>query len=340
MNDRNAPTLAKWPFYLADAILLSLAFWVLVHYPHPLAPWAATLMVACVVCAALVALWPFRAEYETAVRTFESDRLVTATQTLRDLTQVNQSIHQATSQWQGVQENAGKTAQIAREIADRIAAEARAFSDFMTKANDQEKSTLRLEIEKLRRGEGQWLQVLVHLLDHVHALYQAGLRSGQPNLTGQLGAFQTACRDLVRKIGLVPIDAETNQPFDPSLHDIVEGQDQPDAPSQVAQVIATGYSFQGQVLRKPIVTVRSLSETDTETLEPENTLGETPATVQEFDASATDLPDLASAERSSDEDTLELLTAENAAERLEAGEDFRLESDPLDEDERSRASNA
>jgi len=362
MNDRNAPTLTKWPFYLADAILLALAFWVFLHYPHPLAPWAAGLMATCVIGAALIALWPIRTEYETAVRTFEADRLVTVTQTLRDLNQISQAIHQATGQWQGVQEHAGKTTQAAREIAERIASEARAFSEFMTKANDSEKSTLRLEVEKLRRGEGQWLQVLVHLLDHVHALYQAGMRSGQPNLAAQLGAFQTACRDLVRKVGLVPIDAEADQPFDVTQHDVVEGQVQPEGPTQVAQVVATGYSFQGQVLRKPIVVLRGPESTESTTLEPENTLGEAPVNVQEFDASATDitseLSTVTAVDGVSGEETLELVetgqsleslenletleTLENVEtlETLEASEEFRLEADPLGEGERSKAGNA
>src|SRR4030095_254514 len=97
------------------------------------------------------------------------------------------------------------------------------------------------------------------------------------------------CRDLVRKVGLVPIDAETNQPFDAAQHDIVEGQTEPDAPTEVAEVVATGYTFEGQVLRKPIVTVRNVETTETSTLEPENTVGETPVTVQDFDATATRL---------------------------------------------------
>ena len=340
MNDRNAPTLSKWPFYLADAGLLALAFWVFVHYPHPLAPWAAGLMAACVIGAALIALWPIRTEYETAVRAFEADRLVTVTETLRDLKQVSQLIQQATGQWQGVQEHAGKTTQTAREIAERITSEARAFTEFMAKANDSEKSTLRLEVDKLRRGESQWLQVLVHLLDHVHALYQAGLRSGQPNLAAQLGAFQTACRDLVRKVGLVPIDAETDQPFDAAQHDVVDGQIQPEGPTQVAQVVATGYSFQGQVLRKPIVVVRTDETTNTTSLEPENTVGETPVTVQEFDASATDVVSELPADESSTGDTLELVQAGEAPDPIDNADEFRLEPDPIEEAERSKAGNA
>ena len=47
--------------------------------------------------------------------------------------------------------------QVARHVADKMAAEAKAFAEFLQKANDTEKSHLRLEVEKFRRGESQWL---------------------------------------------------------------------------------------------------------------------------------------------------------------------------------------
>ena len=58
---------------------------------------------------------------------------------------------------------------------------------------------VRLEVEKLRRAEGEWLQVLVRVLDHVYALHLGALRSGQPNLIEQLSNFQNACRDAARR---------------------------------------------------------------------------------------------------------------------------------------------
>ena len=60
--------------------------------------------------------------------------------------------------------------------------EVRQFTEFMQKMNDSEKAALRLEVEKLRRGEGEWLQVLVRILDHVFALHAAAVRSGEPKV--------------------------------------------------------------------------------------------------------------------------------------------------------------
>ena len=70
-----------------------------------------------------------------------------------------------------------------------MAAEVREFSEFMQKMNDSEKAALRLEIEKFRRGEGEWLQVLVRILDHVFLLHAAAARSGQPKLAEQIAQF-------------------------------------------------------------------------------------------------------------------------------------------------------
>lgn len=279
MNDRPTPRLNKWPFLVADLALVGVAIWLVTHYPHPLAPWAGALVAGCVALAALLAVWPFRLEYETEVKLLESDRLTDAAEAIRNLDDVGGQIRQATSQWQGVQEHAGRTTQAAKEIADRISTEARAFSEFMTKANDAEKATLRLETEKLKRNEGQWLQVLVHTLDHVHALYQAGSRSGQPNLAAQLATFQAACRDLARRVGLTAIDAEVDQDFDDTQLEPVPGQEVPPGPAKVAQVVAAGYAFQGQLIRRPIVALKPAGPEQPAEPEPiasEGPLGETP----------------------------------------------------------------
>jgi len=278
MTDRSAPRLSKWPFYVADAVLLGLAAWIVYHYPHPLAPWAGALVAACVGLAALLSVWPYRLEYETEVKQFEAERLTDAVSTLQNLEQVGSDIRQATSQWQGVHEQASRTTEATRAIADRMTAEARAFSEFMAKANESEKATLRLEVEKLRRGEGQWLQVLVHMLDHVHALYKAGQRSGQPNLVTQLTTFQAACRDLGRRIGLTAVDAEVDEDFDGGRHEVMQGQVVPEGPNRIAQVIAPGYSFQGQAIRKPIVVLKAAGESEAAApAEPTDTGDATPA---------------------------------------------------------------
>ncbi len=132
----------------------------------------------------------------------------------------------------------------------------KAFTEFMQRANDSERATLRLEVEKLRRAEADWLQVLVRMLDHVYALHQGALRSGQPNLIEQLGSFQNACRDAARRVGLTPFAPNEAEPFDAQRHQLVEDGAQPPPDAVVAETIAAGYTFQGRPLRPALVRLR------------------------------------------------------------------------------------
>jgi molecular chaperone GrpE (heat shock protein) len=137
-----------------------------------------------------------------------------------------------------------------------MTAEVQSFTEFMQQANEKERGTLRIEVEKLRRAEADWLQVLVRTLDHVFALHQGALRSGQPGLIEQLGHFQNACRDAARRVGLTPFSANEAEPFDPQRHQLVDGAAQPAPDAVVAQTIAAGYTFQGRLIRPALVSLR------------------------------------------------------------------------------------
>lgn len=255
MSDQRVPSPAKWPFIAADLALLALAFWIVDHYPHPVPVVALALAVGCVVVAALLAVMPFRMHYQALVRFAESNELTDTVAQINKVDVAAGQIQSATAQWQGVQEQSARTVTAAREISERIIAEAKAFSEFMQKADGHEKATLRLEVEKLRRSEGQWLQLLVHLLDHVYALRQAGARSGQPNLEAQLSRFGEACHDVVRRVGLIPFDSAPGDSFDSEKHQVVDGQPEPESGAQIGQTLTSGYTFQGQMIRRSLVSI-------------------------------------------------------------------------------------
>ena len=248
-----APRLAKWPFFLADAILLALAWWLMDSSSHPLPPWSQSFVVASVVAALGFGVWPFVLEYQAALKFAEADGLTTAVAEIGNLESIADQIRTATSQWQTVQDHSARTVSAAGEITQRMTAEAKAFAEFMAKANDAERGHLRLEVEKLRRAESDWLQMLIHLLDHVYALNQAGARSGHPNVREQLGMFQSACRDVVRRIGLLPLEATPGDAFDEKLHQLPDPEAKAPATARIAETLATGYTFQGQLLRRPHV---------------------------------------------------------------------------------------
>lgn len=256
MTDRTPPQLSKWPFYLSDLLLLILAVWIVYHFPHPLGTGPLLFLVLCVVAGAGFGVAPFLAEYRAALKLAESNGLTSAVAQIENLQAVGDQIRIATGQWQLIHEQAGLTAGSAKEIAERMTAEAQAFGEFMQKANDAEKARLRLEVDKLRRGEGEWLQILIHLLDHIFALYQAGVRSGQPGLSAQLRTFQGACRDAVRRVGLVPFEAQVEGPFDEKAHALVDPESKPAPDARIGETIATGYTFQGQLLRRALVSIK------------------------------------------------------------------------------------
>lgn len=121
---------------------------------------------------AWIFIQPFQKDHEAAVKLFEQVNLASAAEKLGSLDKTAQQIAAATAQWQDIQTISTKTVNAAGNIASQIAAEAKGFSEFLTRANDGEKSTLRLEIEKLRRGEKDSLQVVIHLMDHCFALFK------------------------------------------------------------------------------------------------------------------------------------------------------------------------
>lgn len=256
MTEHRAPTPARWPFLLVDIALVAVAFGIVNHYPFPIPVAALALAVGCIVVAALVAVAPFRMHYQALIRFAESNELNDVVSQINRTEETAEVIRTATAQWQGVQEQSARTVATAREIAERMEAEAKAFEEFMQRANEQEKATLRLEVDKLRRSEGQWLQVLVHVLDHVYALHQAGARSGQPNLEAQLGRFREACYEAVRRIGLMPIQAASGEVYDGGKHQVVEGAPEPETGALIGQALASGYSFQGQLVRRTLVVIQ------------------------------------------------------------------------------------
>lgn len=252
----------KWPFFLADAFMLGLAYFLFYWQAKlPLTRWEVIACAVCVTLAALLGILPYLLEYRAIikygalVKLIETSSLRDASDKIQNLESCVAQISSAADQLQSAQSQADKTAALANQITDRMAQEVKEFTDFMQKANDGEKTTLRLEVEKLRRSEGEWLQVLVFIMDHIFALNKAAERSGQENLIKQLGHFQNACRDAARRIGLTPLEAAVGEAFDGQKHQLPEGETSQDAP--IAETLVCGYSYQGKPLRRPLVKLAS-----------------------------------------------------------------------------------
>ncbi|MDB6111533.1 MAG: hypothetical protein JWR69_3283 [Pedosphaera sp.] len=257
MSNQTDPKLSKWPFFLGDAVLIGLAYFLYSQSKLSMGHWDIAFTLVCCTVGAGFCVAPFLIEYRAVVRLSEANALVSAADQMKNLELVAVHISAATAQWQVVQEQSGKTVGAAKDIAERLTTEAAAFSEFLQKSNDGEKANLRLEVEKLRRAENDWLQVIVRTLDHVYALHHAGLRSGQSGLIEQLGQFQNACRDAARRIGLVPFAPAPGEPFNPQLHQLADGQTPPSADAKVGDALATGYTMQGQLLRPALIALQA-----------------------------------------------------------------------------------
>jgi len=256
MRDTNSLSVPKWPFFLGDAVMLGIAYFIYYDNKSPLGHWEIT---ACGICAALGALLgvlPFVLDYRALTKAIEAEAVGTASEKIQNLERLAAQISGATNQWEHVHLQAEKTSVAAKEITERMAAEVRDFTEFMQKINEGERSTLRLEVEKLHRAENDWLQVLVHVLDHIYALHTGAARSGQPRLVEQLTHFQNACRDAARRVGLTPFAAAAGDIFDAQRHQPA-GDEAPPAGAVIAENLAPGYTLQGRVIRPALVRVGS-----------------------------------------------------------------------------------
>ena len=258
MNDVTNWKVPKWPFLLGDALLMVFSYFFILHSPLPIRHWE--IAAGCVAVGAILGVIPFILDYRAIGRALEVNALGAVAEKIQNLEKLAAQISSATNQWAGVQEivqgNSDKTVAVTKEIADRMAEEIRLFSEFMKKMNDSERATLRLEVEKLRRGELEWLQVLVHILDHVFALHTAAVRSGDVKFAAPITTFQNACRDTARRLGLTPFAAGPDEPFNAERHQVAGGKEAPPAGAVVAETIGPGYTFQGRLLRLALVRLR------------------------------------------------------------------------------------
>ncbi len=256
MNDVREWKIPKWPFLLGNALLLTFAYLIVWKSSHPISKWE---ILACFASAALGAglgILPFLLDYRAMGTAIQVNALGAVADKIQDLEKLAAQISSATDQWNAIQGQAEKTAAGAKQIAEKMGAEVREFSQFMQKINDSEKATLRLEVEKMHRGEAEWLQMLVRIFDHIFALHAAAARSGQPQLAGQIAHFQNACRGTVHRIGLTPFAAEPGETFDAARHQVADAKGNPPAGAVVAETIAAGYTFQGKLLRPAVVRLR------------------------------------------------------------------------------------
>lgn len=254
MNEEGHHRLSLWPFLVGDGVLVVMAGVLVYLGPRPLTAIPAILCVGCVATGAWLGVLPFLKRYEAATTKEEWQTLHSAVVQIDRLDEVARQVGQATGYLQTMHDQAEKTVAVAGDMAQQTLGEIRKAHEAIATAEDREKALFKLEAEKLRRAEGDWLNTLTYILDHVHALHQAAMRSGQSSLITQLGNFQNACFDAARRVGLTAFVPERGQIFDPQLHKLHQSREVPPE-AKIDGAMAAGYNYQGRVLRPALVRI-------------------------------------------------------------------------------------
>ena len=273
MTDMTGWKILKWPFLFCDALLLGFAGFIVWKAPHPISHTEAALCISLAAIGGIIGCVPFILEYRTFLKVVEVNALGAVVEQIQNLEKFAVQISSATNQWEAfqgiVQGNSDKTVAAAKGIAEKMSAEVREFSGFMQKMSDSEKTALRLEVEKARRSEAEWLQTLVRILDHIFALHIAAARSAEPKVAEQIAHFQSACRGVVRRVGLVAFEAGPDEAFDPGRHQVADGA-KPSAGSVIGETVGAGSMFQGKLLRPALVNLRGKKSAAKPVAEPDS----------------------------------------------------------------------
>lgn len=259
MSDSPVPKMQKWPFLIGDVIALIACYVIYNMGGETFETGKAFACVACVVFGAVFAAYPFIQEYRLNARFAEANQLAQVTEFMGKLEKVKNGVTVATAHLETAQDYSEKTIESSREIAERMTDEAKAFAEFMAKANDTEKAHLQLEVDKLKQAEGEWLTTVVTLLDETHRLFRAAADSGNTRVAEQLGKFQLVCRGTASRVGLIAFEAEFGEPFNPEKHNLRDPEAEAPEDARVGKTIAPGYTFQRQPLRPAVVELQGVA---------------------------------------------------------------------------------
>ena len=124
-----------------------------------------------------------------------------------------------------------------RDIALRLQAD---FENYKKRAERQ-------RLDEVDRAVGRMVEDLLPTLDACELAYAHGVQGIEGMWSGLLGSL--------RKHGLEPMDS-AGKPFDPALHEAVVHEAGDGDEPMVAEVLRTGYTWKGRVLRAAMVKVR------------------------------------------------------------------------------------
>lgn len=249
------PSLNPLPFLIVDFTLLATALLLVNASARPLSLGSAALVTICVGAGGLIALYPYAQGFRARQRLQEIDNVGDTLDRLDSLNTIVERVERVGAQWRNAQETNEAVSKQCNDAAALLFEESKTIREFAQKQNDQQKANLRLEIQKLRQGEAEWIQAATLMLDHTAALHGAISDSGDETAIRRLDKFQNSAHEIMRRVGLVGFAPRPGAPFDPDANKVADRADTPPDGSRIKAVVAMGIRYQGRVLRPALVQV-------------------------------------------------------------------------------------
>lgn len=249
------PPLSPWPFLLIDGTLLVAAAALLNTAERPLPFSMGGLIAALVVVGGAIALFPFWRAYRNELKFAELEAVEETVRRIEDLTKVADRVERAETSWMQAKDSSETIAKNLNETTSLLYEESKAIREFAHQQNDQQKANLRLEVQKLKQWETEWVQAGTIALDHTAALHAAILQLDDAQATRKLNKFQNSIHEIMRRVGLVGFAPRAGAPFDPDANRVHNQSAPPPEGSRIRDVVAMGIRYQGRLVRPAIVNV-------------------------------------------------------------------------------------
>ena len=254
----------KMPFYVADAVLILASICILAFAQHPLSGSACWALAVILGCGAWIAILPWFQEYKNNAALSQLDGLRSVSECIQQMNTFSAGMNSAIASLANVQKMTEASARAASDAENKIVAHSQDFAERISKAVSYEKSSFQIEIDKLHRIENDWLSTGIGIMDHVLALTNAGIQSGKPEIIEQLRRFRGACLEFAARAGLQPFLPAPTDTYDPEKHVLPPNTPTPDPSTKISRVIAPGFNYQGQLVRKAMVLAENIEFTQGE----------------------------------------------------------------------------
>lgn len=243
---------------MADVILIAAAV-LFLFFVKPLSG-AACWCIALLFCGgAWASIWPWMQEERTKAALSELDGTKSIEESVRKMAIFAQGINTSLSALENAQKAMENTTKALASVDEKMSATTKDWERRVSKAAQYEKNTFILEVNKLRQEEKGWIETGMGLLDHILGFTGAGLASHQPQIVEQMSRFRGACLEITSRIGIQPVLPARDEPYNPDMHRLPPNAPQAEPGSKIAHVLAPGYIYQGQLVRKTTVLVEGMT---------------------------------------------------------------------------------